>query len=136
MAKRVTLENLADAVAEVIEEYGEGTIKATHEAVKKTAQAGANEINSAASGAVGGKKYVKSWKAKSDNDRIGAHAVIYSNIPGLPHLLEHGHATRNGTRATMEPTPAHPHIGDAVDKINESLEKNIVTAINSANYGV
>ena len=136
MAKRVTLENLADAIADVVEEYGEGTVKATHEAVKKTAKAGANEINSAASGAVGGSKYARSWKSKTDNGRVVAHAVIYSEIPGLPHLLEHGHATRNGTRATMPDTPAHPHIAGAVEKINEALVDNVVKAINSANFGV
>ena len=53
---------------------------------------------------------------QSQNTRLGAEAVIYSRIPGLPHLLEHGHATRNGGRKGQR-----VHISPVTDKINESL---------------
>lgn len=117
---RVTLESLPDAIAEVLEQYNEDTIRATHEAVKKVAVNGAKAINSSASGAVGGSKYKRSWTSKSENSRVGASAVIYSKIPGLPHLLEHGHANRDGSR-----TPGRVHIAPVVDTINESLINEI-----------
>lgn len=136
MAKKVTLEGLPDAIAEILEEYSESVVKASHEATKLTAKAGANEINSAAAGAVGGKKYKRSWKSKTENTRIGVGAVIYSTIPGLPHLLEHGHVTRNGTGRTFPSTPARPHIAAAAEQINRSFGQNVVKMINSASYGV
>jgi len=117
---RVTLESLPDAIAEVLEKYNEDTIRATHEVVKKVAADGAKAINSSAAGAVGGNKYKRSWTSKSENSRIGASAVIYSKVPGLPHLLEHGHANRNGGR-----TAGRVHIAPVVDTINESLVRGI-----------
>ena len=117
---RVTLESLPDAIAKVLEDYSEDTIRATHEVVKKVAADGAKAINSSASGAVGGKKYKRSWKARSENSRIGASAVIYSQMPGLPHLLEHGHANRDGGR-----TAGRVHIAPVADTINESLVKGL-----------
>lgn len=120
MARRVTLDNLGDAIAEVLEEYEQGAIRATHEIVKKVADKGARAINSQAAGVVGGSKYKRSWTYTSENSRLDARAVIHSKIPGLPHLLEHGHATRNGGR-----TAARVHIAPVVEKINQSLVKEI-----------
>ena len=120
MARRVTLNNLGDAIADVLEEFEDGTIRGLHQVVKKVAADGARAINSSAAGAVGGSKYKSSWTSKTDNSRLGASAVIYSKLPGLPHLLEHGHATRNGGR-----TAARVHIAPVVEKINQSLIKDI-----------
>lgn len=120
MARRVTLNNLGDAIEEILDEFEDGTIRATHEIVKKVAADGARAINSQAAGAVGGSKYKRSWTSKTDNTRLGASAVIYSKLPGLPHLLEHGHATRNGGR-----TAARVHIAPVVEKINQSLIHDI-----------
>ena len=116
MAKRVTLDNLPDAIADILEEYGEDTIKATHEVVKKVAKAGAKEVNASASGTFKGENYKSSWTSKSMNTRLGAEAVIYSNMPGLPHLLEKGHAKRGGGRVN-----GRVHIAPTAARIGKEL---------------
>lgn len=45
--------------------------------------------------------YKKGWKRK----RMQGRYVIYNTQPGLTHLLEHGHAKKNGGR-----TRPYPHI--------------------------
>ena len=119
--KTVTLDQLPDAINEILEEYRDDSIRSMHVATQKIAQAGAKAINSSASGAVGGKRYKRSWTYQSENSRMDAAATIYSKIPGLPHLLEHGHAGRNGGRGASP----HPHIADVVEKINKEFEKEI-----------
>jgi len=113
---RVTLESLPDAIEQVLNEYEDRTVRATHEIVQKVAKDGAKAINSSAAGVVGGRKYKSSWTSKSMNTRLGAEAVIYSKMPGLPHLLEHGHAKRNGGR-----TESKVHIAPVADEISTSL---------------
>lgn len=119
--KTVTLDKLPDAINEILEEYQDDSIRSMHIATQKIAQAGAKAINSQASAKVGGKRYKRSWTFQSENSQMDAAATIYSKIPGLPHLLEHGHATRNGGRGKG----ARPHIADVVEKINKEFEKVI-----------
>lgn len=120
--KTVTLDKLPDAINEILEEYQDDSIRSMHVATQKIAQAGAKAINSSASGAVGGKRYKRSWTYQSENTRMDAAATIYSNIPGLPHLLEHGHAGSGGGR---KGAGAHVHIAPVVEKINKEFEKEI-----------
>ena len=124
MARRITLDQLPEAINEILEEYQDESIRNTHEVVKRVASAGAKAINSQASGAVGGKRYKRSWTYTSQNTRLDAAATIHSRIPGLPHLLEHGHAGSNGRRGAG----AHVHIAPVVEKINTEFENEIKVA--------
>lgn len=74
-------------------------------------------------------EYARGWSVKSENARFTTAYVIYNKYPGMPHLLEFGHATRNGTGRTFKDTPAHPHIApieeDLLRKVREDIEKAI-----------
>jgi hypothetical protein len=60
-----------------------------------------------------------------ETNRFGASAVIYNEkYPGLVHLLEKGHALRNGGR-----TAAKPHVAPVQEWMNEELRKRIKEAI-------
>ena len=120
MARRVTLEGLPDAIADILDEYEDETIRSSHEVVKKVAQAGARAVNSAASAAFGGKRYRSSWSAQIQNSRLDAGAVIYSRVPGLPHLLENGHAKRGGGRTTGK-----SHIKPVEEKLVKEFENEL-----------
>ena len=60
-------------------------------------------------------KYAEGWTSRVETDRLSATGTIYTGkLPGLPHLLEHGHAKRGGGRV-----PGRVHIAP-VEKILES----------------
>ena len=120
--KTVTLDELPDAINEILEEYEDDSIRSMHVATQAIAEAGAKAINSSAAGAVKGKRYKRSWTFQSQNTRMDAAATLYSRIPGLPHLLEHGHAGSGGGR---KGAGAHVHIAPVVEKINKEFEKEI-----------
>ena len=128
MAKRVGLEGLADAIAEVLEEYETEVERGTKEAVQKVAKAGVKALRQTSPKKTG--KYAKGWKADVTEGRLKAEATIYNAAkPGLPHLLEHGHVTKNGTGRTFAPTPAKEHIEPVETQINEAFERDIVEVI-------
>lgn len=69
--------------------------------------------------------YNKSWTSK----KVGDHAVVvYSKVPGIPHVLENGHAliVRGVKKGTV---PAHVHIRPVVDEAKENYEKAIREAL-------
>lgn len=125
--RKVTLEGLPDAINEIIEEYQDDSVRSMHMAVQEVAQVGAKAVNSSA-GVFGGKKYKRSWKVQSENTRLEAKATIYSTVPGLPHLLEKGHAKKRGGR-TLGFTPGKAHIKPVEDTINKLLVKKVEQAL-------
>ena len=45
---------------------------------------------------------------------------LYATVPGLPHLLEYGHAKRGGGRV-----PGRAHIKPVEDKITKDFERKV-----------
>jgi len=118
------------ACKKILDEYKEDVNKDMQEAVKKVTKAGAKQVKANAQGAVGGKKYAKGWTSRFETGRLSAQGTIYnSSQPGLPHLLEYGHVTRNGTGRTFRPTPAHEHIAAVEDEIEQNIMKELKAAL-------
>lgn len=120
-SKKITPDNLAEEIQKLLEEYGDEVEKNSAELTEKVAKDGAKALRSA-SGIFGGTgKYASGWKAKVTKGRLSTSAVIYnSKTPGLPHLLEFGHAKRNGGRV-----PGREHIRPVEQTIIESFVKEI-----------
>lgn len=70
-------------------------------------------------------KYASGWTYTSEKTRMSTVVTIYNKYPSLPHLLEFGHVTRNGTNRTFPKTPAHEHIKPVVDEIIPAFEKEV-----------
>lgn len=106
---------------DVIEECTKVTTEVARESVRKLKAASPK----------GPKGYAKGWTYKLDRGRMTHGATIYGKdgTYQIAHLLEHGHATRNGTNRKFPPTPAYPHIakveewavGEVVDRTIERL---------------
>lgn len=110
-------QNLAVSVSDVLSKYSDTVGEALEETIEKVAKQAKKDISSKAPGSG---KYAKSWRAKNTGTRVSTEYTIYSDKPGLPHLLENGHATRNGGRAK-----AFPHIAPVEEKLPEMIEDEL-----------
>ena len=66
-------------------------------------------------------KYAKGWKVKKQN---GAYIIHNATSYQLTHLLEHGHALRNGGRSK-----AMPHIKPVEEQAIKDFEKGLIKAV-------
>lgn len=123
-SRKITADNLGEAIAEILEEYGDEVQKDMDDVVKDVGKAGVKAIKSA-SGVFGGTgKYRKGWTSQIDSERYGSTATIYNRTPGLPHLLENGHAKRGGGRV-----PGKTHIAPVEQELIKQFEEQIEKAV-------
>ena len=124
--KKVSIDGLADAVMEELEEYNKLASETMKKAVDKAGKTVKNEIKAGAPVRTG--KYAKSWTTKRTKETSTALEVtVYSpSRYMLAHLLEHGHAKRNGGRVR-----AIPHIAPAEEAGEEQLTQDIIRGLQS-----
>jgi len=126
MATRTNAVNLGAAVDKILAEYVDGVQEDLVEVTNKVAREGVKALRAASRSTFGGSgKYASGWaveKAKGDR-QIVAEATIYNKLPGLPHLLENGHAKRGGGRVAGK---AH------IAPIEEQLVEDYVRAVEEA----
>ena len=128
MSKKVTVDNLASAIMKELEEYRDVTDEAVEKGVSETAKEAVKELRNAhpsGSGRYGSwdKKYNKGWKVMQTkrDKRYHKKATIHNETDyQLTHLLEKGHALRQGGRAQ-----AFPHIAPVAEKCEDELIQNI-----------
>lgn len=118
---RASADRFAADVQKILSEYAGSVKENLDEVTKAVAKKGAQAVRRAAAGAVGGSgKYARGWTSKVEVGRLGVSGVIYNKTPGLPHLLEYGHANRGGGR-----TPGRPHIAPAEEQIVKEYEEEV-----------
>ena len=121
--EKVSVDGLADAVMKGLEEYAKLATDDMKKSVKNAGKFCKEEVSANAPVRTG--RYAKSWKSKVTGESSNALTVtVYSSVPGLPHLLEHGHAKRGGGRVR-----AIPHIAPAEEAAEEKLIKDIEKAL-------
>lgn len=119
MAKRVTPDQFQSAVMEALKEYRDEVNEGARQVTRAVVKQGAQQAK-AASGIWGGTgKYARGWTSQVDEGYLTAEGVVYNrNTPGLPHLLEHGHAKRGGGR-----WDGTSHLADVEKEMIEAFEK-------------
>ena len=124
MSKTVKIDDLADEVMKGLTEYSQLATSDMKKAVRKAGNDVRREIQDTAPKDTGA--YAKSWtvkKTKESSEKL--EVTVHSrNRYQLAHLLEYGHALRNGGRAK-----AQPHIAPAEEHGIEGLEKAIERAL-------
>lgn len=120
--------NLAAEVNAELVKYTDAIARATREVIPQVAKEAAAKIRKAAPRGRSG-DYAKSWTYEAEVDRMGTTARVYAKSPGyqIAHLLEFGHAMRQGGRST-----AQPHIKPVEEWAIEETEKRITEAIEGA----
>ena len=121
-----SVKDLASEVKKCMDEYMDLTNAEMKEAVKKTADDVKKQIESNAPKDTG--TYSRSWAVKKtkENSNSIEMTVHSKNKYQLTHLLEFGHASRNGGRVEGQPhiEPAEHVSGDILEsEIRKRLEK-------------
>lgn len=126
MASKTPLDRLSATISSVLAEYVDDVNRSSQECVKEVTKAGARAVKQAAQSSFDGKEYAQGWTSRVDDTRFGAVGVIYNQKqPGLPHLLEYGHVSRNGTGRTFGTVKGVEHIAPVEQKIVEEFEQKI-----------
>ena len=124
MGSRVSIDGLADAIMEGLQEYANMATDEMKVAVKKAAKTVKKDIQAGAPVKSGA--YSKSWATKTMKDSsVALEVVVHSkNRYQLAHLLEKGHAKRGGGRVG-----GRAHIAPAEQHGMEQLEQDIERAL-------
>jgi hypothetical protein len=124
MGSSVSIDGLADAIMEGLQEYADMATDEMKAAVKKAAKTVKKDIQAGAPVKSGA--YSKSWATKTMKDSsVALEVVVHSkNRYQLAHLLEKGHAKRGGGRVG-----GRAHIDPAEQHGMEQLEQDIERAL-------
>ena len=125
----INISGFQDSIQKILRDYGEEAEEAVEKVERKVARDAKKELKATSPKRDGaGKHYADGWTSRVEKSRVGTQMTVYnSEKPGLTHLLENGHLTRNGTNRTFPDTPAHPHIA----RVNEKAHYDFVDGIES-----
>ncbi|MBQ6312816.1 MAG: HK97 gp10 family phage protein [Lachnospiraceae bacterium] len=125
----VSPDGLSEAVYEILKDFDSNVGQAAGEAAQAVAKDARSSLKSASPKRSG--KYAAGWSVKTEkSDGIIKEVIVHNKAkPGLAHLLEFGHATKNGTERktgkTLRRTPAHSHI----ESVNAEMQEKFVTEV-------
>lgn len=118
---KTTIEKLTADIQKILEEYGEDVQNKTEDAVKAVTKKGVKAVKSASKAFGGTGRYASGWTSQVETSRYSAQGVIYNQkVPGLPHLLENGHANRGGGR-----TAGRVHIAPVEEELVKTFERDL-----------
>lgn len=124
----ISADELSEYVNQILEQYGDRAQMAIQNAAAGVSKAANNKVRSVAPQKTG--KYKDGWTAKLYKDRVEVVAVVYNEkLPGLTHLLEHGHeiyghAKRAGGR-TQPQVHIYPAEQWAIDEFVKRIESEL-----------
>lgn len=120
--RRVKIDDFGAAVNKILADYGDSVTDAMREAIAEAAKVAKQETQAGSPVGYRG-RYKKGWAVRGENERLRSQAVVHNRTDyQLAHLLEHGHALRNGgrTRAIEHIKPAEEH---AIENMEEAVKK-------------
>ena len=118
----IKVDDLVEAVRGELEEYADEVTGDVKQAVKEVAKATVKEVKAKSPERRRAGGYKKSWGQVKVSETKGSVVISIRNKKyyWLTHLLENGHALKNGDR-----TRAFPHIKPAEDFAARELEKKV-----------
>lgn len=129
MAK-LTLDNFAKEVEKILGEYSEDVKGNLDAATKQVLKQGVKLMRSESQATFGttnkrDQKYAKTWTTQFETGRFSTQGYLYNTQAGLPHLLENGHVSRNGTGRTNGFVKGRTHIAPVEKEIVEAFEREV-----------
>ena len=130
MAKKVTLENLGAAIKDVLNEYGNEVRENMSVITKEVTLQGVRALRSESASTFGTsktrkRKYARTWTSTVVTGRVSTQGTIYNTQAGLPHLLENGHVSRNGSGRVYGHVSGREHIGKVEKELERLFEKEV-----------
>lgn len=124
-SKKISLENLGTEINKIFEEYKGDVESSLDEITKKVGKKGAQALKNESLAAFPDskkhkKRYGSTWTSRADKERLYTTVTIYNSQPGLPHLLEYGHASRNGGRVD-----GREHISSVEESLIFEFEREV-----------
>lgn len=120
MSKAIKIDSLTKEIAKALEDYEDDILEVVEEVSNKIGKEAVEEVKQKSPKKRG--NYAKGWTLKKDKRGKGKYSVKIHNKTDyqLTHLLEFGHATRNGGR-----TKAIPHIRPVEQKYVKEYEQEL-----------
>ena len=131
MANRTPVDKLNAAISGILDQY-EGEVRDNlGEITTQIGKKGVQALRRASKDALkpGSGKSARGWKTQVEKGRLGTTVIIYNEHPGLPHLLEYGHVSRNGTGRTYGEVPGHEHIQPVAEELVRDFEREVVAKL-------
>ena len=122
--RRVGVDGMAEAIAQSMEEYADLSNEVMNRSVTEVSRSVKKDIQANAPVRTG--KYKKSWAAKKVQEAANSLTMVIHSRDRyqIAHLLEHGHARRNGDRVA-----AIHHIAPAeqrgAEELMEKMERGL-----------
>lgn len=119
-----TINNLDEAIADILEDYSTAITNAVNEQTEKSADRLKKDV--AADSPVKTGKQKKSWRVTKEKVAgLDLKAIVHSTDYRKVHLLENGHLTRDGVTRTK---PIR-YVSTNEEKIIKQYEQAVATAI-------
>lgn len=129
--QKLTADNFSEQVSKILKDYEGDITDSVGEISLKIGKSGAQAIKNDANTKfkdvnLPKGRYGSGWKAEiTEQTRLKTVVTIHNaKYPGLPHLLEYGHLTRDGKRTTPR-----PHIKPVEDQITKEFEAEVVAKL-------
>lgn len=121
---KIQIDQLSSEISLTLQKYSTEVAQEMKGAAQETAKKGREMIREISPLGKGSKKghYKEGWKVKRQSETGKKIGIVIHNSkkPGLTHLLENGHAKRNGGRVE-----GIPHISKAADFVADEYEKRL-----------
>lgn len=129
MAKRTPVDKLTQDISKILAEYGNEVKENAAEISVEIAKKGAQALKSLSRQTFpkGSGLYAKGWTVETAGNvhrQVSWSNVIYNKYPGLPHLLEFGHAKRGGGRV-----PGRTHIATVEQEVIDQYTREITNKL-------
>lgn len=121
--KNIELKDFQNAIMDSLREYSDEVVAESKKRVQQVGRETVVQLKTTSPKRSG--EYANGWKMKKVFENADKITVeVYNKKPYLPHLLEYGHAKKNGGRVE-----AIPHIRPAEQAAAEKLEKKVKVVI-------
>lgn len=134
MARKTPLDKLASAITDILDEYAGDVTRNVGEIADRMAAKGVQALRQKSKQTFpnGSGDYAKGWKVEKNGKKhrlLNKPSIIYNELAGLPHLLEHGHVIRNGTGRVYGEVRGREHIAPVEEELVGTFEREVMSKL-------